>query len=135
MSCAYLKPNITEIKSSDTLSNSLNFYIRRLFQVHISMVGSDKMRISWITEDSGTPATVKYGTSPGIYPFSANGDTTKYKYILFKSGDIHNVVIGPLKPNTVYYYICGPFSSPEFSFKTPPAGFPIKFAVVGKSPI
>ncbi|XP_055811612.1 probable purple acid phosphatase 20 [Solanum dulcamara] len=100
-------------------------------QVHISMVGEDKMRISWITEDSGTPATVKYGTSPGSYPFSSNGNTTKYRYILYESGEIHNVVIGPLKPNTVYYYICGPFSSPEFNFKTPPAGFPIKFAVVG----
>ncbi|XP_059306068.1 probable purple acid phosphatase 20 [Lycium ferocissimum] len=95
------------------------------------MVGADKMRISWITEDSDTPATVQYGTSPGSYPFSANGDTTTYKYILYNSGEIHNVVIGPLKPNTVYYYRCGPMSSPEFSFKTPPAGFPIKFAVVG----
>ncbi|KAK4348371.1 hypothetical protein RND71_031126 [Anisodus tanguticus] len=100
-------------------------------QVHISMVGEDKMRVSWITEDSGTPVTVQYGTSPGSYPISANGDTTTYKYILYKSGEIHNVVIGPLKPNTVYYYRCGPDSSPEFSFKTPPAGFPIKFAVVG----
>lgn len=96
------------------------------------MVGEDKTRISWIMEDSGTPATVKYGTSPGSYPFSANGDTTKYKYILYKSGEIHNVVIGPLKPNTIYYYILGPFTSPEFNFKTPPAGYPIKFAVVGK---
>lgn len=99
------------------------------------MVGEDKMRISWITEDSGTPATVKYGTSPGSYPFSSNGNTTKYRYLLYKSGEIHHVVIGPLKPNTVYYYICGPFSSPEFYFKTPPAEFPIKFAVVGKIPI
>ncbi|XP_019186162.1 PREDICTED: probable purple acid phosphatase 20 [Ipomoea nil] len=102
-------------------------------QVHISMVGNDKMRISWITEDSGTPATVEYGTSPGNYQFSADGETTSYTYLLYKSGEIHDVVIGPLNSNTVYYYRCGGSggSAPEYSFKTPPPGFPIKFAIVG----
>nr|GMD44443.1 probable purple acid phosphatase 20 [Ipomoea batatas] len=102
-------------------------------QVHISMVGNDKMRISWITEDSGTPATVDYGTSPGNYQFSADGTTTEYTYLLYKSGEIHDVVIGPLNSNTVYYYRCGGSggSAPEYSFKTPPSGFPIKFAIVG----
>uniref|UniRef100_A0A5B6YRV8 Purple acid phosphatase n=1 Tax=Davidia involucrata TaxID=16924 RepID=A0A5B6YRV8_DAVIN len=99
-------------------------------QVHISLVGNDKMRISWITEDQ-TPATVQYGTSTGKYEFSATGSTSLYKYMMYVSGEIHDVVIGPLKPNTVYYYRCGADSAPEFSFKTPPAQFPIKFAVVG----
>ncbi|KAK3018466.1 hypothetical protein RJ639_004126 [Escallonia herrerae] len=100
-------------------------------QVHISMVGEDKMRISWITDDP-TPATVRYGTSgAAANGISANGSTSSYKYLLYKSGQLHNVVIGPLKPNTVYYYRCGLDSSPEFSFKTPPAQFPIKFAVIG----
>lgn len=102
-----------------------------MLQVHISLVGEDKMRISWITDDSSSPATVNYGTSPGVYDNSADGNTTSYRYLLFKSGDIHDVVIGPLKPNSVYYYICGPNSAQEFSFKTPPAQFPINFAVVG----
>lgn len=91
------------------------------------------MRISWITEDP-SPPTVQYGTSSGSYGFSATGTTTSYRYVTYKSGEIHDVVIGPLKPSTLYYYRCGGSeseSSPEFSFKTPPAHFPIKFAVVG----
>lgn len=101
-----------------------------LLQVHISLVGREKMRISWITENS-SPATVKYGTSAGVYDDSANGTTSSYHYVLYKSGEIHDVVIGPLKPNTVYYYRCGPDSAQERSFKTPPAQLPIKFAIVG----
>ncbi|GMY25183.1 probable purple acid phosphatase 20 isoform X2 [Fagus crenata] len=100
-------------------------------QVHISSVGENKMRISWITESSSTPATVEYGTSPGVYGSSASGSTSSYKYMLYKSGEIHDVVIGPLTPNTLYYYRCGSNSAREFSFKTPPAQLPIEFAVVG----
>ncbi|CAN1134134.1 Probable purple acid phosphatase 20 [Linum perenne] len=88
------------------------------------------MRISWITE-SETPATVDYGTSSGSYVSSATGSTNSYTYDVYKSGQIHNVDIGPLKPNTVYYYRCGEKSDRELSFKTAPASFPIKFAVVG----
>ncbi|XXG64999.1 hypothetical protein AAC387_Pa05g2809 [Persea americana] len=100
-------------------------------QVHISLVGVDKMRISWITQVKNSPAVVEYGTSPGVYGFSANGSTYSYAYVFYKSGEIHDVVIGPLTANTVYYYRCGSASAHEFSFKTPPAQFPIKFAVVG----
>ncbi|KAM2466622.1 hypothetical protein TB2_008374 [Malus domestica] len=100
-------------------------------QVHISVVGEDKMRVTWIT-DSPSPATVVYGTSTGVYESSATGDTSSYTYLMYTSGDIHDVVIGPLKPNTTYYYRCGSSDSdPEFSFKTPPAAFPITFAIVG----
>lgn len=88
------------------------------------------MRISWITDDP-TPATVEYGTSSGSYAFSANGNSTTYTYVAYTSGEIHYVDIGPLKPNTVYYYKCGSNSGPEFSLKTPPSQFPIKFAVIG----
>lgn len=94
------------------------------------MVGKDRMRISWITEDSGTPATVEYGTSPGNYRFSVNGGTTNYTYVQYKSGEIHDVVVGPLNSSTVYYYRCGGGVA-EYSFKTPPSWFPIKFAVIG----
>lgn len=99
-------------------------------QVHISLVGQDKIRISWITDDP-SPSTVEYGTSSGVYGFSANGSTKSYTYVTYDSGEIHDVVIGPLKPNTEYYYRCGSDSSPEFNLKTPPAQFPIKFAVAG----
>ncbi|CAN8279040.1 unnamed protein product [Cochlearia groenlandica] len=101
-------------------------------QVHISLVGSNKMRISWITKHPITP-TVVYGTASGKYEGSANGTTSSYHYLMvYRSGQIHDVVIGPLKPNTIYYYKCGgPNSSQEFKFKTPPSKFPIKFAVAG----
>ncbi|KAK7244922.1 hypothetical protein RIF29_39751 [Crotalaria pallida] len=100
-------------------------------QVHISQVGQDKMRITWITDDKETPAKVQYGLTPSANSFSATGVTDSYRYtFLYKSGEIHNVVIGPLKPNTVYYYTLG--DSPRgYSLKTAPSQFPIKFAVVG----
>ncbi|OVA05988.1 Phosphoesterase domain [Macleaya cordata] len=99
-------------------------------QVHISLVGQDKMRISWITIDE-TPAIVKYGTTKGVYNLSATGTTNSYEYLIYKSGKIHDVVIGPLTPNTIYYYRCGSDSAREFSFKTPPSQLPIKFVVIG----
>ncbi|XVF07697.1 hypothetical protein REPUB_Repub06bG0162300 [Reevesia pubescens] len=88
------------------------------------------MRISWITESSA-PAMVEYGTSPEAYSKSATGTTSSYHYLVYISGQIHDVVIGPLNPNTVYYYRCSLDSSLEFSLKTPPAHLPIKFAVTG----
>ncbi|GAV60757.1 Metallophos domain-containing protein/Metallophos_C domain-containing protein, partial [Cephalotus follicularis] len=99
--------------------------------VHISVVGEDEMRISWIMDNSSAPATVDYGTSPGVYTNSTNGETTSYSYVFYKSGEIYDAVIGPLQPNSTYYYRCSSNSDREFSFKTPPAQLPIKFAVSG----
>lgn len=82
--------------------------------------------------DSPSPSTVSYGMSSSTYTNSSDGTSSHYKYLMYKSGEIHNVDIGPLKPNTVYYYRCGgPNTGPEYSFKTPPAQLPIKFAIVG----
>ncbi|TVU26888.1 hypothetical protein EJB05_29459, partial [Eragrostis curvula] len=99
-------------------------------QVHISMVGLDKMRVSWITKHDA-PAIVEYGTTSGQYTSSATGDTTTYSYVMYKSGKIHNAVIGPLQPSTTYYYRCRSNPSREFSFRTPPATLPLKFVIVG----
>ncbi|RVW48055.1 Purple acid phosphatase 22 [Vitis vinifera] len=74
-------------------------------QVHISLVGRDRMKVSWITDDKSARSIVD-------------------------SGKIHHVEIGPLEAGTVYYYRCGG-SGQEFYFKTPPSSFPIEFAVVG----
>ncbi|KAI4370183.1 hypothetical protein MLD38_018557 [Melastoma candidum] len=99
-------------------------------QVHISLAGGQHMRISWITEDKKAPSTVEYGKSPGKYDNTITGVHTSYSYFFYTSGKIHHVRIGPLEPGTMYYYRCGG-SGPEFSFRTPPARFPIEFAVVG----
>lgn len=94
------------------------------------MSGANHMRISWITSDP-TPPIVYYGTTPEATTLSANGTTEMYNYLLYRSGEIHDVVIGPLTPNTSYYYRCGATSSPPLTFKTPPSLFPILFAITG----
>ncbi|KAL9228033.1 hypothetical protein vseg_003651 [Gypsophila vaccaria] len=99
-------------------------------QVHVSLVGNEKMRISWVTQKSA-PSTVDYDTSPGVYESSVEGSSTRYRYIIYKSGHIHEAVIGPLRPNTTYYYRCSGASSRVFSLKTPPAQLPVKLVVVG----
>ncbi|KAK2387243.1 purple acid phosphatase [Trifolium repens] len=99
-------------------------------QVHISLAGDKHMRITWITDDKSAPSVVEYGTLPGKYNSVAEGETTSYSYIFYSSGKIHHTVIGPLEPNSVYFYRCGG-QSPEFQLKTPPAQFPITFAVAG----
>ncbi|XP_077253945.1 purple acid phosphatase 18-like [Tasmannia lanceolata] len=99
-------------------------------QVHISLAGDKQMRITWITDDDSSPSVVEYGTSPGEYPLSSQGESTSYSYLLYSSGTIHHVVIGPLEDDTVYFYRCGG-QDPEFNLKTPPSQFPITFAVVG----
>ncbi|KAI3985078.1 hypothetical protein MKX01_027164 [Papaver californicum] len=126
---SYDRPPARETLSLDHLFDDISSSSPQ--QVHISLVGQDKMKITWIPEDHGTAAIVNDGTSKGNYDLSATGTVSKYKYILYKSGEIHDVVIGPLKPDTVYYYRCGSDIDREFSFKTPPSQFPIKFTVAG----
>ncbi|GMY25179.1 purple acid phosphatase 22-like [Fagus crenata] len=99
-------------------------------QVHITLVGSDHIRVSWITEAKHTQSIVEYGKAPGAYNSVSTGEHTSYKYFFYSSGKIHHVKIGPLEPGTTYYYRCGG-SNPEFSFRTPPQQFPIEFAIVG----
>ncbi|XP_068473464.1 purple acid phosphatase 22-like [Phaseolus vulgaris] len=99
-------------------------------QVHISLVGKEKMRVSWITEEKHAESVVEYGTEAGKYSAKSTGEHTSYRYFLYNSGKIHNVVIGPLKPGTTYFYRCGG-SGQEFSLNTPPPNFPIEFVVVG----
>jgi hypothetical protein len=97
------------------------------------MVGPDKMRVTWITDDDA-PAIVEYGTRSGQYPLSATGNTATYSYVLYKSGNIHDAVIGPLQPSTTYYYRCSSSPSREFFFRVPPATLPFEFVIVGNAP-
>lgn len=101
-----------------------------VFQVHISLVGRDHMRVSWITSDKYAPSLVEHGKLPGKYDASVTGEHTSYRYFFYTSGKIHHVKIGPLEPDTTYYYRCGG-AEKEFSLKTPPSKFPIEFAVAG----
>lgn len=90
------------------------------------------MRVSWVTEAKQTKSIVEYGKESRRYNAVATGEHTSYKYFFYSSGQIHHVKIGPLQPSATYFYRCGG-SGPEFSFRTPPSGFPIEFVVVGKS--
>ncbi|TXG67815.1 hypothetical protein EZV62_009090 [Acer yangbiense] len=99
-------------------------------QVHISLAGEKHMRVSWITDDNSSPSVVEYGTFPGRYSSMAEGESTSYNYLFYTSGKIHHTVIGPLEHDTVYFYKCGQ-QGPEFQLKTPPAQFPVTFAVAG----
>ncbi|KAF5767765.1 putative Acid phosphatase [Helianthus annuus] len=99
-------------------------------QVHVSLVGKQYMKISWVTEERNVASIVNYGKIPGKYDSSATGNSTSYHYFLYTSGEIHHVTIGPLDPATIYYYRCGG-SGPEFNFQTPPVNFSIEFVVVG----
>ncbi|CAK9237162.1 unnamed protein product [Sphagnum troendelagicum] len=102
-------------------------------QVHVSLAGPNRMRVSWMTSSMTAPSTVHYGTTSQQYTAIASGVKKSYSYFLYKSGQMHHVVVGPLLDNTTYYYMCGG-SGREFKFTTPPpAGpdVPIKFAVVG----
>lgn len=89
------------------------------------------MKVSWITADKRVPSIVEYGMNSGTYDMTATGEQTSYRYFSYVSGKIHHVKIGPLLPDTVYYYCCGGVGD-EFSFRTPPAVLPIEFAVTGK---
>ncbi|KAK7284877.1 hypothetical protein RJT34_19631 [Clitoria ternatea] len=99
-------------------------------QVHVSLVGKDKMRVSWISEDKKGKSVVEYGRNAGEYSEKAIGESGSYQYFFYSSGKIHNVVIGPLEPGTTYFYRCGGLG-PEYSFKTPPPTLPIEFVIVG----
>ncbi|CAL5017144.1 unnamed protein product [Urochloa decumbens] len=99
-------------------------------QVHVSAVGANHMRVSWVTDDKRVPSVVEYGRSSRNYTASATGEHTSYRYFLYTSGKIHHVKIGPLEPGTVYYYRCG-MAGREFSLRTPPAALPIELVLVG----
>lgn len=99
-------------------------------QVHISLAGEKHMRVTFVTDDNSVPSVVDYGTEAGTYTSTSQGESTSYSYLMYSSGKIHHVVIGPLNDNTVYYYRCGGHG-PEFQFKTPPSQFPLSLAVVG----
>ncbi|CAN8268133.1 unnamed protein product [Cochlearia groenlandica] len=99
-------------------------------QVHISLAGKDHMRVTYTTEDTTVASIVEYGKYSKKYDKKTTGEYTSYRFFLYTSGKIHHVKIGPLQPNTIYYYRCGGCGN-EYSFKTPPSRLPIEFAIAG----
>ncbi|KAI5074860.1 hypothetical protein GOP47_0010821 [Adiantum capillus-veneris] len=102
-------------------------------QVHVSLAGPYQMKVSWVTSGSTGISRVDYGRTPGLYDRYAEGTSESYSFLLYKSGQVHNVLLGPLEASTLYYYKCGG-GGPEYSFKTPPpvgAEIPITFAIAG----
>ncbi|CAA7019163.1 unnamed protein product [Microthlaspi erraticum] len=99
-------------------------------QVHVSLAGKDHMRVTYTTDDHNVASMVEYGKRRKKYDRKTAGESTSYRFLLYSSGKIHHVKIGPLQPNTIYYYRCGGHGD-EYSFRTPPATFPVEFAVAG----
>lgn len=99
----------------------------------MSLAGPNGARVSWITIDPSAPSMVEFGTKSGLYDRTAYGDSDSYRFLLYRSGQIHNVVLQNLSPSTVYFYKCGG-EGLEYAFKTPPAVDPkasIMFAIAG----
>lgn len=95
------------------------------------------MRVSWMSAVSVKKKSpiVQYGLTSINYTFTAIGTSLgSYSFLLYKSGMMNHVVIGPLQDSTTYYYKFGG-ADEEYKFKTPPPvgpDVPIKFAHVGK---
>jgi predicted phosphodiesterase len=95
-------------------------------QVHIAVTGDpSEMVITWVTFGATPTSTVEYGTSSGIYDYSASGSTHTYTDGGWV-GEIHDVILTGLTPNTQYFYRVGDPSegwSSEFRFTSAPSEF------------
>ena len=93
-------------------------------QIHIALAGksedgdSNSMNIMWNTKVSTSTTIAKYGLQSGNLDEIAKGDNSAY-YITYN----HQVTLGELKADTVYYYSVGDEDggfSEERSFRTAP---------------
>lgn len=94
------------------------------------------MRVSWMspTHAKNKSPVVQYGLTSGNYTSTAIGTSESYSFLLYSSGTMNHVVIGPLQDSTTFYYKCGG-AGEEYTFKTPPPlgpDVPINLAIVGK---
>jgi hypothetical protein len=87
-------------------------------QIHISMAGSNGMRVAWFTNESTLNSVVQYGVSDTT-EYSASGTSETY---LDGGGSHHVVLLDSLKRDTKYVYAVGDGTtmSEIFQFSTPP---------------
>ncbi|XP_022886207.1 bifunctional purple acid phosphatase 26-like isoform X2 [Olea europaea var. sylvestris] len=106
-------------------------------QVHITQGDYDgkAVIISWVTPDKPGSNQVRYGLSDGKYDFTAEGTVQNYTFYNYKSGYIHQCLIGGLEYDTKYYYEIGVGNSArKFWFQTPPKIDPdvsYNFGIIG----
>ena len=115
----YLSTATAEILANQT--TTLNFQLTKdttppvIYNITVSSITSHSAVISWKTNESST-SLVKYGTSPGSYPYSKEDASYITSHIITLTG---------LSPNTTYYFVVNSTDkannsaqSTEQSFKT-----------------
>ena len=115
----YSSTATAEILANQT--TTLNFQLTKdttppaISNITVSSITSHSAVISWKTNESST-SLVKYGTSPGNYPYSK--EDTSYT-------TSHTITLTNLQPNTTYYFVVNSTDkannsaqSTEQSFKT-----------------
>jgi len=110
-------------------------------QIHLALAGVTGMTVSWCSfiDSAKTPpqpaaATVKYGTTKGVYGNSTSGALRTYDVGLFGGwhGWVSDVSLKMLTPGTRYYYVVGDGQhwSAEYSFVQPVQGGPAPTVLV-----
>jgi phosphodiesterase/alkaline phosphatase D-like protein len=93
-------------------------------QVHIATTGDpSEMVVTWVTWGPTPTSTVEYGTTIGSYGSIATGSTHTYSDGGWV-GEIHDVLLTGLVPNTQYFYRVGDSQegwSSEFEFRSAPS--------------
>ncbi|KAJ6966668.1 purple acid phosphatase 18 [Populus alba x Populus x berolinensis] len=99
-------------------------------QVHISLAGDKHMRVSWVSNDKSTLPMVEYGTFLEDTATSLKERALRIVIYFIALERYTTQSLGRWKITRFIYYRCGG-GGPEYKLKTPPAQFPVMFAVAG----
>ncbi|KAI1714342.1 calcineurin-like phosphoesterase domain-containing protein [Ditylenchus destructor] len=100
-------------------------------QVHLALASSpDAMVVSWVTMNSTSPVSAKYGTSEKLLKSMTRGSTVPFTFE-GTTRYMHSAEMKKLTSGTKYYYKVGSPSgwSKTFSFRTFPNGTNFSFRV------
>ncbi len=132
------------------ISSKIHFKDSQKVHLHVHLAFTNdykEMRVQWTTGKECIP-TVHYGTSPDHLPLRATGISRTYKASdmcgppanmsinFIDPGQLHDVLLTDLAPNTQYYYrVSGTgISSDVMMFRTPPlpgSKLPLTFIIYG----